>query len=314
MKSLPVDNLGLVEIGGVGEMIYQAIRFPAYCPEYDEEEKEEYIVPVFTGVHCPESNTDHTLTGQALLASLCNLYKEINDPCGKFSPTDLVWKWCMDNVHPYDIDSLCTAMENTDFFDAAELMCFRRDATFPVKKFLADLCLLGTTFDYYHALNAALADRNVSFCRGLYYEGRVCDSLPFLEKYRQYENDGEYLASLKADIDIHMENVMERIPDFRMRLKKDKKKGTIRFGADVQSVFDICWYTFARLVADVAPPVDVDLNCMDSTGSILSCLCCGKYFVRRSARQLYCDSLSCQSERNNRKSRAYYARKKQQER
>jgi hypothetical protein len=31
-----------------------------------------------------------------------------------------------------------------------------------------------------------------------------------------------------------------------MRLKLDKKTGKVMFGADVQSVFDIAWYTFSR--------------------------------------------------------------------
>ena len=74
-------------------------------------------------------------------------------------------------------------------------------------------------------------------------------------------------------------------PDFRMRLKLDKKTGKVMFGADVQSVFDIAWYTFSRIVADVAPPVDEDLDYFESQGSILSYLACGKYFVRRSSRQ-----------------------------
>jgi hypothetical protein len=43
-------------------------------------------------------------------------------------------------------------------------------------------------------------------------------------------------------------------------------------GADVQSVFDIVWYTFARMVVDVAPPVDEDLNYICSQGSFLTIL------------------------------------------
>lgn len=95
-----------------------------------------------------------------------------------------------------------------------------------------------------------------------------------------------------------------------MRLKLDKKTGKVMFGADVQSVFDICWYTFSKIVADVAPPTDEDPDYMYSQGSILSCLTCGKYFVRHSSRQLYCDSWDCQAERNRRNRRASYARKK----
>ncbi len=98
-----------------------------------------------------------------------------------------------------------------------------------------------------------------------------------------------------------------------MRLKLDKKTGKVMYGADIQSVFDICWYTFSRMVADVAPPVDEDLNYFESQGSILSCLACGKYFVRHSSRQLYCNSWDCQAERNRRNRRASYARKKAKE-
>jgi hypothetical protein len=36
MKKLPVENLGFVEIGGVGEMIYRAVRFPEYITDYDD--------------------------------------------------------------------------------------------------------------------------------------------------------------------------------------------------------------------------------------------------------------------------------------
>jgi len=104
--------------------------------------------------------------------------------------------------------------------------------------------------------------------------------------------------------------VIDMIPDFRMRLKYDKKTEKVMFGADIQSVFDICWYTFSRMIADVAPPLDEDLNYFESQGSVLSCLACGKYFVRHSSRQLYCNSWECQAERNRKNRRASYTRKK----
>lgn len=56
--------------------------------------------------------------------------------------------------------------------------------------------------------------------------------------------------------------------------------------ADVQSVFDIAWYTFARLVADVAPPIDEDMGYFYSQGSVLTCMACGRYLVRHSSRKL----------------------------
>ncbi len=51
-----------------------------------------------------------------------------------------------------------------------------------------------------------------------------------------------------------------------MRLKSDVETGIMMYGADVQSVFDICWYTFSRIVADVAPPIAPDLRYKESQG------------------------------------------------
>ncbi len=50
---------------------------------------------------------------------------------------------------------------------------------------------------------------------------------------------------------------------------------------------------------------------MFSQSSILTCMACGEYFVRHSSRQQYCSNPNCQAERNNRKARAYYKRKKE---
>lgn len=76
-----------------------------------------------------------------------------------------------------------------------------------------------------------------------------------------------------------MINVMEAIPDIRMRPQKNNRTGKIELGADVQPVFDIAWYTFARLVADVAPPIYKDMNYFKSQGSILTWVACGEFFL-----------------------------------
>lgn len=308
MKKLPIENLGFVEIGGVGEMVYRAVRFPEYILDYDEDG--EIIKPIFTGLHAPESSTDYSLTGQELLVSLCNLYGRLNNPDSTVPITDAVWDWCRNNIHPYDIDNLYELLESDKFVHITYVDLVQNDATFSIKRFINDLRNLGTVFELYFALYSLKYYRNVYYARNLYYEGRLCDSLAFLERYRQYEDDQDYKAHILEDYNELMLKVIDMFPDFRMRLKLDREKGKIMYGADIQSVFDICWYTFSRLVADVAPPVDEDLKYFESQGSILSCLACGKYFVRHSSRQLYCGSWDCQAERNRRNRRASYARKK----
>jgi len=308
MKQLPVINLSFVEIGGIGEMVYRAVRFPEYIPDYDDDG--EIIKPLFTGGHAPVSGTDYSLTGQDLLVSLCNLYVKLNNPDSTESISDAVWDWCRNNIHPYDIDNLCEILESEKNAHITFMDIIEKDATFSIKRFIKDLCDLGTVFELYYILDNLKYEGNVKNARNLYYEGRLRDSLAFLERYSKYEDDKEYRAHVLEDYNDLIFKVIDMFPDFRMRLKLDKKTGKVMFGADVQSVFDICWYTFSRIVADVAPPVDEDLDYFESQGSILSCLACGKYFVRRSSRQLYCDSWDCQAERNRRNRRASYARKK----
>jgi len=151
MKKLPVENLGFVEIGGVGEMIYRAVRFPEYVPDYDDDG--EVLKPVFTGLHAPESGTDYSLTGQELLVSLCNLYGKLNNPDSTESISDTVWDWCRNNIHPYDIDSLCEILESEKNAHITYRDIIEKDATFSIKRFIKDLCDLGTVFELYYILD-----------------------------------------------------------------------------------------------------------------------------------------------------------------
>ena len=175
-------------------MIYRAVRFPEYVPDYDDDG--EIIKPIFTGLHAPESGTDYSLTGQELLVSLCNLYGKLNNPDSTVSITDAVWDWCRNNIHPYKIDSLYEMLDSDKFAHITYMDLIQKDATFYVNQFIKDLCSLGTVFELYFALRRVKYYGEIDCARNLYYEGRLCDSLAFLERYRQYEDDEEYKARI----------------------------------------------------------------------------------------------------------------------
>lgn len=311
MKQLPTDFFSITEIGGVGEMVYKAVRFPECVPEYDHDRKEDTIVPICTYLHRPESGTDYSITGQDLLVSLCNLYKK-NAPDYSVSITDMVWDWCRNNMQPYNIEILCQMVEEDyrDYYLSGEIVGY---GTVDVSDFVNDLCKLGSAFEYYDVLQKVRCDHDVASGRALYYEGRICDSKPFLEHFRHCETDEDYLKEFNEEYNQLRLNVLDMFPDIRWRLKENVKTGKIEMGAEVNSVFDIAWYSFARMVADVAPPIDDDLNYMYSQGSVLTCMACGRYFVRHSSRQRYCNDPDCQAKRNNRKAKAYYDRQKAKE-
>lgn len=149
MKRLPTESLSFTEIGGVGGMIYKAVRFPEFVPEYDHERKEDIIVPVCTFFNCPEAGTDYSLTGQDFLVSLCNLYKKKNAPDYSVGITELVWDWCRRNVAPYNIEQLYNLMEQENYMELYLSGENVNWGTFDVKNFVNDLCELGSAFEYY---------------------------------------------------------------------------------------------------------------------------------------------------------------------
>lgn len=310
MKRLSIDNIGFTEIGGVGEMKYTAVRFPEYI--VDCSERGQVIKPLFSSSIPPTVGTDDSLTGQELLVSLCNLYRKINNPNSTEDISEAIWIWCRNNIHPYDIEYLCEIINSGKYAHIEFYDMIQQDGTFELKRFEKDLYELGRTFEYFFALKRITEYSDAECGRKLYYEGRLCDSFAFLEKYNGIEDDDDYTTQIYEDYKELTSKLLDLFPDFNMRLRFDSK-GKILYAADVKSVFDIAWYTFARMVADVAPPVDESLDYMFSQGSVLSCLACGEYFVRHSSRQLYCYSPFCQAERNRKNRRNSYARKKSKE-
>ncbi len=310
MKRLSIENIGFTEIGGVGEMKYTAVKFPEYVVDYTEQG--QVIKPVFSVTIKPTGGTDDSLTGQELLVSLCNLYRQINDPNSTEKISDAIWEWCRNNIHPYNIEELNETINSSKYAHIEYYDIIQQEATFCLKRFEKDLYELGRAFEYFFALKRITGDSDAECGRNLYYEGRLCDSLPFLERYKSIADDDDYITQIYEDYNDLVGKLLDLFPDFNMRLRYNFK-GKVLYAADVKSVFDIAWYTFARMVADVSKPIDESLDYMFYQGSVLSCLACGEYFVRHSSRQLYCDSPFCQAERNRKNRRNSYARKKAEE-
>ena len=308
MKRLSIENIGFTEIGGVGEMKYTAVKFPEYI--VDQTEQGQVIKPVYSATIKPTGGTDDSLTGQELLVSLCNLYRQINNPNSTEKISDAIWEWCRNNIHPYNIEELCETINSGKYAHIEYYDMIQQEATFGLKRFEKDLCALGKAFEFFFALKRITGSSDAECGRNLYYEGRLCESLPFLERYRNIKDDDDYITQVYEDYKELTAKLLDLFPDFNMRLRFNAE-GKVLYAADVKSVFDIAWYTFARMVADVSAPIDESLDYVFYQGSVLSCLACGEYFVRHSSRQLYCDSPFCQAERNRKNRRNCYARKKQ---
>ena len=111
------------------------------------------------------------------------------------------------------------------------------------------------------------------------------------------------------DYDELRSKLVEFIPEFNMKLKLNTATGRFEFSADIDSVFDIAWYTLARMISEDPALENRGNEESRPEGIMICCRNCGKFIIRKSNRQEYCDAEECQKARNARKQKAYRDRK-----
>lgn len=270
------------------------------------------------------------LTGSDLLTGLCNLAKKIDDFSEKKPYTDLIIDWCKDNAHPYSIDFIYNGLTDKNFDIATDADIIARDGVFSISDFMRDLGKLYNAVRFYIALESVCLGEDEA-AKNLYSEGRHFEGLPFFEHFKlDFEkpdidyssangdllkemqldaaymqeipkNDDEEDCFVREPYDCYEElrdKLMDAIPDFKMRLKVNPATDRLVFSADVDSVFDICWYTLARLISGGPVPKSKGEEDDVAEGIMICCHNCGDFFIRRNSRQEYCDKDECQRARN----------------
>lgn len=134
----------------------------------------------------------------------------------------------------------------------------------------------------------------------------------------------KYFASKAlADYGRIMDTLIDMFPDMRTRLKRDADTGKIRIMPDVNSIFDIAWIGFAKIIDDDPQSgaefefdddiYDIDYDDMDyydeisQNKSYFFCQHCKKVFPKRpNGAQYYCSSPECQKAHAAARSRASY--------
>lgn len=278
------DILGAKEIGSVGQLIYHPFRFKDYEFGYNTLDKSCFKPICQPGVE-PVFLEDDTLTGKGILTSLCNLAMEMNSFDNNVPYTEQIQKWCLENMHPYSIDSICAAL-NEDFdINGFEAEMVEKDGMFDVEEFMTDLGKLYNAVMFYVALEGVcVADDEAAYDlskEGKYFEGYSVfehykrehvevpsellsggdsreDLLADMKRANEYvaahpvvqPPEGEFATTPYDDYYALRNRLIECIPDFNIRLKTDPCTGKLEFSTDVNSVFDIAWYTLARMLSE----------------------------------------------------------------
>ena len=137
-------------------------------------------------------------------------------------------------------------------------------------------------------------------------EPETDEGLPTLEDYGMFArvpyDDYEELYDAMLDI----------LPSFSIRVRRNPKTQQTVFAAEVESVFDIAWLTLARKIADDVPAEEKGKH-REIKGPIRICPFCGDAFIQNSNRQITCGTPECNRERTKRNKRRERAQKKRNE-
>lgn len=332
------DILGQKEVGGVCQLIYHPFRFVNYT--YDR--KDETIFPKCRPGSEPIFPTNASLTDRDLLISLCNLAKVIDRFENNIPKHQLIMRWCLENMHPYSIDFIYSGLTENFDINSVDADFIEQDGAFEVNRFMKDLGKLYNAVRFYVALEGILfAEDEITY--NLYEEGLYFESYSYFEKYKHVEPEAldeligevnspeELLESIMCtrkyleeqppegdfdfnhnpydDYDELRHKLVEFIPDFNMKLKFNTATGRFEFSAEIDSVFDIAWYALAHMISEDPSLENRGNKKSRPEGIMICCRNCGKFIIRKSNRQEFCDSEECQKARNARKQKAYRDRK-----
>lgn len=328
------DIIGFGDVGGIGQLIYHTFRFPNY----------EYV-KASDGHQCLKpigmADIDRTdgYSGKQLFEALYNLGLHINDFECDIPFDEQIIEFCETVCHPYYIDVLYAEMTQPTFDYSHDSPILENDAMFSISDFMHDLGYFFNAAQFYFAFkDVCSGDAEKAF--NLAQEGRFFEGYPFFEKYKQedysredvaerteYITSEELVAEMKAEWDKKsnksqkditwfavepadydeeiQDTLIDIIPDFRMRLKRNPKNNQVVFAADVNSVFDIAWYTLARMITDFGPLEDGGRVRDLTEGTLITCPHCGEAFIRRNNRQQYCMKKECQKAHNALRQRRY---------
>lgn len=335
------DILCLKEISGIEQLIYHPFRFASYNISHDG--KDYCAYPVCKKGQEPIFPSDDTLTGRGILLSLCNLAKTIDSFENKIPKEQLIVRWCIKNMHPYNIDFIYSELIENFEINTIDVEIVIHDGIFKIDRFMDDLEKLYNAVRFYVTLEGILfAGDDAAY--NLYEEGKYFESYSYFEKYKhavpevpsviinELNSPQDLLESMmhpnqyieeqpledsfvfnNNPYDVLRKTLADFIPEFKMKLKLNSAIGRYEFSADIDSAFDIAWYTLARMISEDPALENRSNNNSKSDGIMICCRNCGKFIIRKSTRQEFCDSEECQKVRNARKQKAYRERKAQSE-
>ena len=169
--------------------------------------------------------------------------------------------------------------------------------------------LINTLFSILRLNDAIPDDLDYGESRGNLIEEMRIDNEYIKNHPAEKPPTGEFATTPYDNYDELRSALIDIIPEFTVKLKVDSRTNRLEFSTDINSVFDIAWLTLARMLSKDPAPEDKGKSDNRPEGIMIRCRNCGKFIIRKSNRQEFCDAEECQKVRNARKQKAYRERK-----
>lgn len=347
------EKLQMADIGGIGNITYKKVVYSNYEYALTDEGaiiRPTVSEPVINPQEDYDLTGEALLVELCNLARDINKYdvdntlpaenkKSIRDAQRK-GCVDSIIDWCKNNMHPYDIEDLFEKYHVEKKEEKTIIYNDGYDGTFKLSDFMKELSYVYAVFTAYYAFIDAI-NGNPTTAYNLYEEGIYFDTLDIFEKYKttttydEYEEDPSWdIVKAMQEANKHEHTRQNSIDEFRKAIIKDKdeiltflsamipdlkmcliyKNSKAVFTANINSVFDICWYTLSRFIAtnSGSPDLDLSIDTEDFRSTHIGvCRSCGRYMEMKSNRQLYCKRDDCQRDRNRRKQKDFQQRKRE---
>ena len=316
------DFISFVDIGGLTESTYHNVFFKNYC--LIDEGGSQIITPSleigFVKVDVPEARN-----ARDILIDLLNLYNKITTLPPSQANSAII-DWCNRSVHPYNIEKInMLFQESNEEVYAQDLV---EMAKFPIDTFKKDLISLGAHFNFYYALEMARW-KNPNEAMNLYKKYDGWSEYSYFEKSKKKAiqesgNDekkalillNQYIIRDEAE---YQQILVKKFHTFKMSLIIDPKTKKPVHHIAIDSIFDIAWFAFSKLITEDASYVSLqdenyyddfsDDEYVNESQPVTRCPICGDY-IKKIKNKKYCNKPECQKRRAAIKSMNYTKRKK----
>ena len=302
---MAVKNNKFINVVEGKSTLYRLFRF------IDYENSNKVLSPIIDNDIIVDNIKEENINLSGLLYSLHSLYSDIKNSNSK---DKVIYKWCVDNMHPYKITVLDKLLFSKNDMHPDGKKGFDKDikdeCKFSIDSFYKDLERIIVALIIVHGIKNALIEDKPNIIYDYVAENK--------ELIKKYYGDFKELW-IDNDMDsIHYKEKLENCkrtiinsiafnaPELQIKIERDLKTKYMTYAPKCNSIFDICWYKLNKTIVDINNILYGNLPNAILNDEISMCPYCGIFYIKHHSRQITCGDKECTRLKINELRRDFY--------